>query len=112
MTGPDRYDPEINATYPDMAEHDGMAVVPARPRKPRDKAKVEAAVLLVQRWIVACLRNHRFETLEQRNQAIADLLEQRNDRPFRKMEGTRRSLFELLDRPAMRPLPVYRCELV
>jgi hypothetical protein len=114
VTGPDRYDPEINATYADMAEHYGMAVVPARPRKPRDKSKVEAAVLIVQRWIVACLRNHRFETLEQRNQAVADLLEQLNDRPFRNMYGARISLLELREnvgRPAMRPLPVYRYEL-
>lgn len=111
VSGPDRYDPEINATYAEMAEHYGMAVIPARPRKPRDKAKVEAAVLLAQRWIMACLRNRRFESLERLNVAIAELLEKLNERPFQKMDGTRKSLFERIDRPAMRTLPVRRYEV-
>ena len=73
MTGPDRYDPEINATYAEMARHYGVAIVPARPRKPKDKAKVEAGVLLAQRWILACLRNRQFFSLEELNEAIAEL---------------------------------------
>jgi transposase len=108
---PDRIEPEINETYAEMAQHYGTAVVPARPRKPKDKAKAEGAVLLVQRWIVASLRNRRFFSLEELNAAIGELLEKLNTRPFQKLEGCRRSAFEKLDRPALRPLPVHRYEL-
>jgi transposase len=108
---PDRIEPEINETYAEMAQHYGTAVVPARPRKPKDKAKAEGGVLVVQRWIVACLRNRRFFSLEELNAAIWELLEKLNTRPFQKLEGCRRSAFEKLDRPALRPLPVHRYEL-
>lgn len=108
---PDRIEPEINATYAEMAQHYRTAVVPARPRKPRDKAKVEGGVLIAQRWIVACLRNRRFFSLEELNAALRELLEKLNTKPFQKLEGCRRSAFETLDRPAMRPLPARRYEL-
>jgi hypothetical protein len=108
---PDRYEPEINATYAEMAQHYGTAVVPARPRKPKDKAIVEGAVLIAQRWILACLRNRRFFSLEELNAAIWELLEKLNKRPFQKLEGCRRSAFEKLDRPALRPLPPRRYEI-
>jgi len=108
---PDRYEPEINATYAELSQHYGTAVVPARPRKPRDKAKVEGAVLLAQRWILACLRNRRFFSLEELNAAVWELLERLNTRPFQKLEGCRRSAFEALERPAMRPLPARRYEM-
>ena len=111
VSKPDRYEPEINATYAEMAQHYGTAVVPARPRKPKDKAKVEGGVLIAQRWILACLRNRRFFSLEELNAAIWELLEKLNTRPFQKLEGCRRSAFEKLDRPAMRPLPARRYEL-
>ena len=111
VTGPDRYDPEINATYAEMARHYGVAIVPARPRKPKDKAKVEAGVLLAQRWILACLRNRRFFRLEELNDAIAELLERLNARPFQKLDGCRRSAFETIDRPAMKALPASRYEI-
>jgi transposase len=107
----DRCEPEINATYAEMAQHYGTAVVPARPRKPKDKAPVEGAVLIAQRWILACLRNRRFFSLEELNAAIWELLEKLNTRPFQKLEGCRRSTFEKLDRPAMRPLPARRYEI-
>jgi transposase len=111
VRGPDRYDPMINETYLDLARHYELAVIPARPRKPRDKAKVEAAVLLAQRWIVARLRNRKFFTLSELNDAIAELLEELNARPFKRLEGCRRSAFESIDRPAMRSLPALRYEL-
>jgi len=111
VRGPDRYDPIINGTYFEFAEHYQTSVMPARPRKPRDKAKVEAAVLLVQRWILARLRNLTFFSLGDLNVAIAVLLEHLNDRPFKRLEGCRRSAFETLDRPAMRQLPALRYEL-
>lgn len=111
VTKPDRYEPEINATYGEVAQHYGTAVVPARPRKPKDKAKVEGCVLIVQRWILACLRNRRFFHLEELNAAIGELLEKLNMRPFKKLEGCRRSAFEKLDRPAMKPLPLRRYEV-
>jgi transposase len=107
----DRCEPEINATYAELAQHYGTAVVPARPRKPRDKAKVEGGVLIAQRWILACLRNRRFFSLEELNAAIWELLEKLNTRSFQKLEGCRRSAFEKLDRPAMRPLPAQRYEI-
>ncbi|MFQ5982342.1 MAG: IS21 family transposase [Woeseiaceae bacterium] len=100
-----RYEPEINATYAEMARHYGVAIVPTRSARPRDKAKVEAGVLVVERWILARLRNRTFFSLAELNAAIAELLEELNERPFKKLPGTRRSLFETLDRPAMRPLP-------
>jgi len=111
VTGPDRYDPEINATYAEMARHYGVAIVPARPRKPKDKAKVEAGVLLTQRWILACLRNRQFFELDELNEAIAELLERLNARPFQKLDGCRRSAFESVDRPAMKGLPSKRYEV-
>ena len=111
VSGPDRYDPVINPTYAEMAAHYGVAVLPARQGKPRDKAKVENGVLIAQRWIVACLRNRRFYSLDELNEAIAEMLERLNARPFVKLEGCRRSAFESLDRPAMRPLPATRYEL-
>lgn len=111
VSGPDRYDPDINSTYLEMAKHYNVAVVPARPAKPRDKAKVEGAVLVVQRWVLARLRNRRFSNLGELNAAIAELVEELNRRPFQKLEGSRRTAFEALDRPALQPLPARRYEL-
>jgi transposase len=103
-----RYEPGVNLTYEEMAQHYGVAVVPARPRKPRDKAKVEAGVLVVERWILAALRKRTFFSLGEVSEAIAELLLRLNERPFRKREGSRRTLFESLDRPALKPLPAER----
>jgi transposase len=93
-----------------MAAHYGVAIVPARSYRPRDKAKVEAGVLLAERWIMARLRNERFGSLGEANIEIRRLVEWVNERPFRKIAGSRRSLFESLDRPALRPLPATRYE--
>lgn len=103
-----RYEPGVNLTYEEMAHHYGVAVVPARPRKPRDKAKVEAGVLLVERWILAALRKRSFFSLGEVNEAIAELLARLNERPFRKRDGSRQTLYETLDRPALKPLPAER----
>ena len=103
-----RYEPDTNPTYHDLAQHYGVAVLPARVRKPRDKAKAEVGVQVVQRWILAALRNRTFFSLGELNAAIARLLERLNSRPFRKLPGSRRSMFEQLDRPALRPLPTQR----
>jgi len=111
VSGPDRYDPVINPTYAELSQHYDLAIVPARPGKPRDKAKVETAVLVAQRWILACLRNRTFFSLDELNAAIADLVEKLNTRPFKKLEGCRHSAFQALDRPALRPLPQTRWEL-
>ena len=100
-----RYEPEINASYLEMARHYGCTILPARARKPRDKAKVESGVLVAERWILASLRNHTFFSLAEANTAIRVRLEWLNARAFKKLPGSRRSLFEELDRPAMRPLP-------
>src|SRR3984957_8672057 len=99
------YEPTVNRTYADMAVHYGTAIIPARPYKPRDKAKVEVGVQVVQRWILARLRNRRFFSLPELNHAILELINQLNDRPMRGWGTTRRALYEQLDRPAMRPLP-------
>jgi transposase len=99
------YEPDINPTYHEMARHYGTTVIPARVRRPRDKAKAEAGVLLVERWVLARLRNHTFFSLSELNREIARLLDELNDRPFQKLSGTRRTRFEELDRPAMQPLP-------
>ena len=99
------YEPLVNRTYADMAAHYGTAVIPARPYKPRDKAKVEVGVQVVQRWILARLRNRRFFSLAELNQAIRELVDQLNDRPMRGWGTSRRALYEQIDRPALRPLP-------
>jgi transposase len=99
------YDPAINRTYADMAAHYDTAVVPARPRKPRDKSKVEAAVLLTERWIVARLRNRQFFGLDELNAAIRVLLDQLNGKVTRHLGASRRDLFEKIDKPALKPLP-------
>jgi transposase len=99
------YEPLVNRTYADMASHYGTAVIPARPYKPRDKAKVEVGVQVVQRWIIARLRNQRFFSLAELNQAIRDLTDQLNDRTMRGWGTTRRALYEQLDRPALGLLP-------
>ncbi len=100
-----RYEPELNLTYAEMGQHYGVAIIPTRSAKPRDKAKVESGVLVVERWILARLRNRQFFSLAELNAAIAELLEVLNNRPFKKLPGTRRSMFESLDRPALQPLP-------
>lgn len=100
------YDPAINRTYGDMANHYDTAIVPARSRKPKDKAKVEGAVLIAERWILACLRNQRFFGLDEVNAAIRPLMEQLNTKVTRHLGASRRDLFERLDRPALKPLPV------
>lgn len=99
------YEPDINPSYLDMANHYGTAVIPARVRKPKDKAKVEVAVQVVERWILARLRNRQFFSLHQLNQAIAQLLDDLNNKPFQKLPGSRKSAFESLDRPTLNPLP-------
>ena len=103
-----RYEPELNPTYLDFARHYGIAVVPARAGKPRDKAKVEGGVLLVERWILARLRNRTFFSLAELNEAIRTLLADLNQRPFKKLKGNRAELFHALERPAMRALPAER----
>jgi len=103
-----RYEPGVNRTYEEMAAHYGVAVIPARPRKPRDKAKAEAGVLVVERWILMALRKRTFFSLGEVNDAVGELLTRLNARPFRKQEGSRQTLFDTLDRPALRPLPSER----
>ena len=106
-----RYEPEVNPTYDALAVHYDVAVIPARVRKPRDKAKVEAGVLLVQRWILAVLRNRTFFSLAELNVAIRALLDRLNDKPFKKMDGCRRSVFLECELPVLRPLPATRYEV-
>lgn len=106
VTKPCRYEPDINPTYNDMAGHYGTVVIPTRTARPKDKAKVESAVGIAERWIVAALRNHTFFSLEELNNAIRDKLTEFNNRRFQKMDATRKSLFERIDRPALKPLPL------
>jgi transposase len=100
-----KYEPGLQRSYEDMAEHYGTAIVPARPRKPRDKAKVEVAVLIVQRWILARLRKQTFFSLDELNARIRELLADLAERRMRRFGLSRRELFERTDRPALRPLP-------
>ena len=95
-----------------MSRHYGTAVIPSRPKKPHDKgkAKVEEAVQLVERWVLAVLRNRQFFSLAELNRAITEQVSQLNNRPFQKAEGTRRLLYETVDLPELRPLPAQRYE--
>jgi transposase len=111
VSQPDRYEPKLQRTYEDLGRHYGTAVIPARPRKPRDKAKVEAGVLVAQRWILARLRDETFFTIEALNARIRELLEELNARAMKSLGGvSRRELFERVDRPALMPLPTRRFE--
>ncbi len=101
-----RYAPAINRSYAEMARHYGVTIIPARVRKPRDKGKVESGVQVVEQWILAVLRDRRFFSLQEANQAIAELLQELNARAFQALPGSRRTAFEEIDRPALRSLPV------
>jgi transposase len=100
-----RYEPDINPTYLDMAQHYGTSIIPARPGKPRDKAKAEAGVLLAERWILAALRNRTFFSLGELNQAIREKLTSLNNRKFQKLDSSRSELFKTIEKPALKPLP-------
>ncbi len=105
VSKPCYYEPDINPTYQEMARHYGTVVIPARVGKPKDKAKVESAVQIAQRSILAALRNHTFFSMTELNNAIAQKLDELNNRKFQKMDGSRRTLFDTVDRPALKPLP-------
>lgn len=100
-----RYDPELNPSYQQLAAHYGVAIIPARPRKPKDKAKAEVGVQIIERWILAKLRHHTFFSLAELNQCIKVLLEDVNNRPFKQLPGNRKQSFESLDKPVLNPLP-------
>ena len=107
----DWYTPKLNATYHEMAEHYGTAIIPARVRKPKDKASVEGAVGNISTWITAALRNEQFFSLEELNTAIREKLEVFNHRTFQKKEGSRWSLFYHEELPFLSPLPTTPYEL-
>ncbi|MFN0061502.1 MAG: IS21 family transposase [Myxococcaceae bacterium] len=111
VTRAHRYEPDENPTYADLAQHYGFAILPARPRRPRDKAKVEVGVLLAERWILAALRHRRFSTLAEVKAAIVPLLEKLNARQMRVLKKSRREVFEDIERAALKPLPAKPYEL-
>ena len=108
---PHLYEPVLNLAYAELARHYGVAIIPARPRKPRDKAKVEQGVLLAERWILACLRNHVFFSLEEARAAVRKLVDKLNERPMRRLKKSRRQVFEELERATLKPLPTTPYEL-
>jgi len=105
VTRADRYEPDLQRSYEELAGHYGAVIIPARPYRPKDKSRVELTVLLVCRWILARVHHQRFFSLEELNGAIRPLLAELNERPYQRLPGCRRSVFEALDRPAMRVLP-------
>ncbi|QDE81622.1 hypothetical protein BHS07_08635 [Myxococcus xanthus] len=106
-----RYEPDLNSTYADLARHYGFAILPARPQRPRDKAKVEVGVLLAERWILAALHHRRFASLAQVREAVKPLLENLNTRPMRKLDKSRWALFEQVEKATLRALPARPYEL-
>lgn len=110
VTKAHRYEPIVNESYLDMAAHFGVAVLPARPYKPRDKAKAESAVLVVERWILARLRHHRFYSLSELQVEIRRLVVAANLKPFKKLPGSRQSVFDEVEKAALRPLPARQYE--
>jgi hypothetical protein len=106
VSKPCRYEPQLNPSHAELANHYNVAVIPARVRKPKDKAKAEAGIQLVQRWILAALRHRTFFSLDEINEAVAGLLTKLNAKPFKKVSGSRAGLFAELDKPALRPLPL------
>lgn len=110
VKSPHLYEPDLNPTYQDFAQHYGVAVIPTRVKKPKDKAKVEVGVQVVERWILARLRDRQFFSLLELNEALAALLEELNQREMKHLGHSRQALFEELDRPALAPLPVQSYE--
>jgi transposase len=111
IADPDRYEPRSNDSVQDFANHYGTSVLPARPYHPQDKGKVESAVQIVERWIIARLRHQQFATVQDVSSAILPLLKQLNEKPFQKLPGSRASVFAELDAPALMALPVQRYEI-
>ena len=111
VTSPCWYDPDINITFHELAEHYGFAALPARPRKPKDKSKVEAGVLIAERWILARLRDQKFFSLGEVNVAVSSLLRRMNEHQFKKLPGCRKELFARIEKPALKPLPEHSYEL-
>lgn len=105
IRSPCYFEPDLNRTYAEFAQHYGVAVIPTRVRKPKDKAKVEVGVQIVERDILAPLRDRIFFSLREANEAVWALLSKLNDKPFQKLPGTRKEHFEAVDKPALRPLP-------
>lgn len=105
------YEPEIHPTYLEMANHYGAAIIPARVRKPKDKPLAENGVLIAERWVIAKFRNQTFFSFFELNKTIKDTIDDINNRPFQKMEGSRRSLYESVEKPALMPLPAEPYEL-
>jgi transposase len=108
VTIPCRYEPGVQRTYEEWAEHHGAVILPARASHPKDKAKVETAVRVAQRWILARMRNERHFSLDSLNTRIAELLEDLNGRQMRLYRASRREMYERLDRPVLRALPATR----
>ncbi len=106
-----RYDPDLNPTYQEFAMHYGVGVVPARPYDRATRPRWKSACRVVERWIIAALRHRKFFRMEELNHAIRELLDRLNQRPFRKREGSRASVFAALERSALRPLPAERFDL-
>lgn len=111
VTKPSYYEPDLNPNYSALISHYGAAVLPARPAEPTDKAKVETAVQIVERWVIAPLRKMVFHSFGELRQAVNAKLRELNERPFQKLSGNRRQLFEEVDRPVLRPLPNSRYEM-
>jgi len=105
-----RYDPDLNPSYQQLAAHYGVAVVPARPRKPQDKAKAEVGVQIIERWILARLRHHTFFSLAELNHCIRALLDEVNNKPFQQLKGTRKQWFDTIDKPVLKALPKHQYE--
>jgi transposase len=110
VTRPCRYDPDLNPSYEQLGAHYGVAIMPARPRKPQDKGKVEVGVQVIERWILARLRHHTFFSLAELNRCIAALLVEVNSKAFKQLKGFRQEWFEAIDKPALLPLPKHPYE--
>ena len=110
VTKPCRYDPDLNPSYAQLGAHYGVAIMPARPRKPQDKAKAEVGVQVIERWILARLRHQTFFSLAELNQCIAALLTEVNSKAFKQLKGSRQQWFEAIDKPALLPLPKHPYE--
>jgi transposase len=108
VTRAHQYEPEINRTYRDLAEHYGAVVIPTRVARPQDKPKAEVSIQIAQRWVLAALRHRTFFTLADLNEAIGERIDAINDRPMKVVGVSRRTLFEQLDRPALKALPSTR----